>query len=93
MTLNSTVSGARSFRLDNFRVDSDLATGIEHLFISGRLTLADGFVDIAPTANRIDLPMPSSGLQSGTVQMTGATTIATVFFNGNLAPSISIAPR
>ena len=90
-----TVSGAASFRLDNFRIDSDVAAGIEHLFISGRLTMADGFVDITPTATRFDLAVPSTGLQNGTVRMTGASTIATVFFNGGGVPPsiVSIVPR
>jgi hypothetical protein len=93
MTLNGTVSGAGSFRLDNFAVNSTISAGQEDLLISGRLTMADGFVDIAPTATHPQLVQLSAGLQSGSVQMTGATTIATVFFNGGLPPSISIVPK
>jgi hypothetical protein len=93
MTLNGTVSGAGSFQLDNFAVNSTISAGLEDLLISGRLTMTDGFVDIAPTTTHPQLAVPSSGLQNGSVQMTGATTIATVFFNGAAAPSISIAPR
>ena len=96
MTLNATVSGSSSFRLENFRVDSEIAAGIETLSISGRLTMTDGFVDITPRASppRVELAVPSTtGLQNGGVVMTGATTVATVFFNGAAAPNISIAPR
>jgi len=95
MTVNATVSGGASFKLDGFRIDSAFAAGLENLFISGRLTLADGFVDITPTASRVELPIPSAGLQNGTVQLTGATTIATAFFNGGTVPPsiISIVPR
>jgi hypothetical protein len=94
MTLNATASGAASFRLDNFRIDSQLAAGIENIFITGRLTTADGFVDIAVGPTRLELPIgPSSGLQNGQITMTGATTIATVTYNGAAAPTISIAPR
>jgi hypothetical protein len=95
MTLNATVSGTRSFRLDNFRVDADLAAGVQHVFISGRLATSEGFVDISPTATRVDLFIPSAGLSNGSVQLTGATTIATVFFNGGGVPPsvISVVPR
>jgi hypothetical protein len=87
-------SGKAGFQLDNFRVDSEMAAGIENLFLSGRLTMADGFVDVGPRATRVELPVPSTGLQNGGVLMTGATTVATVFYNGGSdAPAISIAPR
>lgn len=95
MTLNATVSGASAFRLDNFRIDSQVVAGIENLLISGRLTMADGFVDITPTASRVELHVASTGLSNGSVQMTGATTIATAFFNGGGVPPtiVSIVPK
>jgi len=93
MTLDGTVSGAGSFQLSGFRVESTLSAGLEDLLISGRLTMADGFVDIAPTASPVELFVTASGLQNGSVTMTGATTIATAFFHGATAPTITIAPR
>jgi len=95
MTLNATVSGAASLRLENFVVNADVAAGVNHVLISGRLAMAEGFVDIAPTGAPVDLPQLSTGLQNGSVRMTGATTIATAFFNGGgVPPTItSIVPR
>jgi len=96
LTLNATVSGAASFSLENFRVDSQAAAGVENLSISGRVAMADGFVDVTPRASppRVELFLPSTGLQNGGVLMTGATTVATVFYNGGVnPPAISIAPK
>lgn len=94
LTLNATVSGASSFRLDSFRIDSTVEAGQERLAITGRLTMVDGFVDLAPGTVSVELPAPGTGLQNGSVRMTGATTIATVFYNAPpAAPSITIAPR
>jgi|SRR6185503_1104804 hypothetical protein len=95
LTLNATVSGAASFSLENFRVDSDITAGIENLSISGRVAMSDGFVDVTPRASppRVELVTPSTGLQNGGVVMTGATTVATVFYNGANPPAISIAPK
>jgi hypothetical protein len=94
LTLNATVSGGSSFRLDNFRVDSTVNAGQELLAITGRLTMVDGFVDVAPGTATVELPAPGTGLQNGSVRMTGATTIATVFYNPPpAAPNITIVPR
>lgn len=94
ITLNATVTGAALFRLDNFRVESQVSAGLENLLITGRLTMSDGFVDLAPNTPTIELPVPGTALQNGSLRMTGATTIATVFFNAAPAgTSITIAPR
>ena len=92
ITLNATSSGTASFKVDNFLVGSQLTAGIENIFISGRLTTSDGFVDIA-TVISPQLFVPSTGLQGGQITMTGVSTIATVTYNGPIAPTISIAPR
>ena len=93
ITLNATASGAASFQLQNFRLDGQSAgAGIENISITGRLTTSDGFVDIA-TVISPQLFVPSTGLQGGQVMMTGVSTIATVTYNGPIAPTISIAPR
>jgi hypothetical protein len=94
MTLNATASGAASFQLENFRVDGQSGgAGVENISISGRLTTADGFVDISTGATRPQLFVPSTGLQGGPVIMTGATTVATVTYNGAAPAAIAIAPR
>lgn len=93
ITLNATTSGTAAFQLQDFRIDGQSAgAGIENISITGRLTTSDGFVDIA-TVTSPQLFNPSTGLLGGQVTMTGATTIATVTYNGPLAPTISIAPR
>jgi hypothetical protein len=96
VTFNVTVSdggGSPLFRLDNFRVDSEVAAGLENLFITGALTTAEGFVDITPGPTRVELHVPSTGLQNGRIFMTGATTIANVFYNGTLPPTVMITPK
>jgi hypothetical protein len=93
ITLNATASGLGQFALTNFQVDSVVLAGREDISISGRLTTSDGFVDITPGPTRVELPLPSTGLQNGSIIMTGATTIANVSFNGALPPTITIAPR
>ena len=65
---------------------------MENVLISGRLTTAQGFVDIASAA-RLELPFPRAGLQHGSLTMTGAGEIATVRYDGTLAPSVTISPR
>lgn len=93
ITLNATTSGTAAFQLQNFRIDGQSAgAGIENISITGRLTTSDGFVDIA-TVTSTQLFVPSTGLLGGQITMTGATTIATVTYNGPIAPLISIAPR
>ena len=93
MTLNATASGAASFRVENFRIDSQVVGITDSMLLSGRLTTSDGFVDIAAGPTRLSLPGPTTGLQGGQITMTGATTIATVLYNapGNII--ITIAPR
>jgi hypothetical protein len=96
VTFNVTVSdggGSPLFRLDNFRVDSEIVAGLENLFITGGLTTAEGFVDITPGPTRVELHVPSTGLQNGRIFMTGATTIANVFYNGTLPPTVMITPK
>jgi hypothetical protein len=93
MTLNATASGAASFRLDNFQINSQIVAGSENVAISGRLTTSEGFVDIATGGTRPQLFVPSTGLQGGPITMTGTTTIATVTYNPGGPPTISIAPR
>jgi hypothetical protein len=39
------------------------------------------------------LHVPSTGLQNGRIFMTGATTIANVFYNGTLPPTVMITPK
>ena len=94
ITLNATTSGTAAFQLQNFRIDGQSAgAGVENISITGRLTTSDGFVDIA-TVTSPQLFVPSTGLQGGQVTMTGVSTIATVTYNGPIAPTIiSIAPR
>lgn len=93
IVMNATASGAGQFRVDNFQVDSVLVTGREDLLISGRLTTSEGFVDITPGPTRVELPSPSTALQNGSVIMTGATTTASVRYQGLAAPNITISPR
>lgn len=94
MTLNAAASGAASFAVESFLIDSQVVAGRENVFISGRLTTSEGYVDIAVGPSRLELPIgPSSALQNGQITMTGATTIATVTFNGAAPPDIVIAPR
>jgi len=92
MTVNATVSGSASFRLENFQINSQIVPGREELFISGRLTTGDGFVDIGIGPTRLELPIPSNGLQNGQITMTGATTIATVIYSAGTT-TITIVPR
>jgi hypothetical protein len=94
MTINATVSDANRnvlFRLDNFEIDSDLSAGTESVLVSGRLTAAAGFVDISST-NRLTLPFPSTGFQTGTLTMTGLSQTAAVTYNGNGAFTFVITP-
>jgi hypothetical protein len=95
MTMNATASGAERFALGNFQVDAVpvVGPGQENILVSGRLTTSDGFVDIIPGPTRLELPRPFTGLQGGSIIMTGATTIANVRYNGALAPTITITPR
>lgn len=96
MTLNATVSGASSFRLENFRVDSVLSAGTEELSITGRVFMTDGLVEVIARlpADPPELVVPSTGLQNGGVIMLGATTQAGVFYNGGTnPPNVVIAPR
>jgi hypothetical protein len=92
-TMNATASGAGQFRVENFQVNSQLVAGREDLLISGRLTTSDGFVDITPGPTRVELQIPSTALQNGSVIMTGATTTASVRYQGLAAPNITISPR
>jgi hypothetical protein len=96
MTINATVSDANGnplFRLDNFQIDSDLSAGLESVLVSGRLTTSQGFVDLSST-NRLQLPSPSAGFQSGALAMTGLSQIATVTYSGgNGAFTAVIAPN
>lgn len=95
MTIDATVSDANRntlFKLDHFQIDSELAAGLENVLISGRLTTAQGFVDVASTS-RLELPFPGAGLQNGSLTMTGAGEIASVRYNGTLAPDVTIAPK
>jgi hypothetical protein len=92
-TMNATASGAGQFRVDNFQVNSQIVAGREDLLISGRLTTSDGFVDITAGPTRVELPIPSTALQNGSVIMTGATTTASVRYQGLNAPNITISPR
>jgi hypothetical protein len=95
MILNATTSGAASFQLENFRIEGQSGgAGVENISISGRLTTADGFVDISTVATaRPQLFVPSSGLQGGQVIMTGTTTVATVTYNGPAPATFNIVPR
>jgi hypothetical protein len=76
----------------HFQINSELAAGLENVLIAGRLTTAQGFVDIASTTP-LELPFPGAGLQNGSLLMTGAGEIATVHYNGSLAPDVTIAPK
>jgi hypothetical protein len=95
ITLNATTSGAASFQLENFRIEGQSGgAGVENISISGRLTTADGFVDISTVATaRPQLFVPSSGLQGGQVIMTGTTTVAMVTYNGPAPATFNIVPR
>ena len=93
MTLNATASGAASFALASFLIDSEIVAGRENVFISGRLTTSDGYVDIGVGPSRLELPIgPSSALQNGRITMTGANTVATVVYNGSAPPTITFSP-
>jgi hypothetical protein len=95
MTIDATVSDASQnplFKLDNFRIDSDVTAGLEQILVSGRLTVGQGFVDLGG-ANRLDLPFPSTGFQSGSLTMTGLSQIATVTYSGSGAFTTAIAPK
>lgn len=95
MTIDATLSDANRntlFKLDHFQIDSELAAGLENVLLSGRLTTAQGYVDIA-SASRLELPFPGAGLQNGSITMTGAGEIATVRYNGSVAPNVTISPK
>jgi hypothetical protein len=93
ITMNATASGAGQFKVENFQVNSEVVAGRENVLFSGRLTTSDGFVDISAGPTRVELPIPSTALQNGSVIMTGATTTASVRYQGLNAPSITISPR
>jgi len=97
MAINATVSDASHnplFRLDNFQIDSNLSAGLESVLVSGRLTAVPGFVDLSSGTNRLDLPAPSTGFQSGALAMTGLSQIATVTYTGGMgAFTAVIAPK
>ena len=93
MTLNATASGAASFAVATFLINSEIVAGRENVFITGRLTTSDGYVDIGVGPSRLELPIgPSSALQNGQITMTGANTVATVVYNGSAPPSITFSP-
>jgi hypothetical protein len=89
MVLNAAASGAASFQVENLQINSQVVAGQETIAISGRLTTSEGFVDIATLAQP-QLVEASSGLQGGQITLTGATTVATVIYNGAAPPAISI---
>jgi hypothetical protein len=85
MTLDATVTDASQktlFRLDGFRIDSDVTAGIESMLVSGRVTTDRGFVDVSST-NRLDLAFPSHGFSNGSLSLTGSTQVATLTFSGD----------
>lgn len=84
--------GGVLFRLDNFVIDSNLAAGVENVLLSGRLTTAQGFVDIS-TGSRLELPIPSTGLGNGAIVLTGLSQIATVTYSSGGAFTTVIAPK
>jgi hypothetical protein len=93
MTLNAAASGAASFAVESFLIDSQIVAGRENVFISGRLTTSEGYVNIAVGPSRLELPIgPSSALQNGQITMTGANTVATVVYNGSAPPTITFPP-
>jgi hypothetical protein len=95
MTLDASVSDANQkalFRLDSFRIDSDLAAGIENVLVSGRLTTDRGFVDVASTS-RLALPFPSRGFESGSLDIAGASQVATLTYIGEGTFTAQIRPK
>jgi hypothetical protein len=95
MTLDAAVSdgsGKALFRLDGFRIDSDLAAGLENVLVSGRMTTDRGFVDVS-SANRLSLPFPSRGFSGGSLTLSGASQIATLSYIGDGAFTAQIGPR
>jgi hypothetical protein len=96
MTINATVTDAGQtplFKLDSFQIDSEIVAGQENIFISGRLTTPDGFVDITPGPARMVLPRPSAALASGSIIVTGSAHVATVQYHGTSAATATIAPK
>jgi len=95
MTLDASVSDANQkalFRLDGFHIDSDLAAGIENVLVSGRVTTDRGFVDVASTS-RLVLPFPSHGFESGSLDITGASQVATLTYGGEGTFTAQIRPK
>ncbi|MFL5421286.1 MAG: hypothetical protein ACJ79Y_11010 [Myxococcales bacterium] len=95
MTLDAAVSDENQkpvFRLDGFRIDSDLAAGIENMLVSGRLTTDRGFVDVSST-NRLELSVPSHGFGSGSLDITGASQVATLTYIGEGTFTAQIRPK
>lgn len=95
MTLDASVSDANQkalFRLDGFRIDSDLSAGIENVLVSGRLTTDRGFVDVSST-NRLELSFPSHGFSSGSLDITGASQVATLTYIGEGTFTAQIRPK
>ena len=95
MTLDASVSDANQkalFRLDGFRIDSDLAAGIENVLVSGRLTTDRGFVDVSST-NRLELDVPSHGFSSGSLDIAGASQVATLTYVGEGTFTAQIRPK
>jgi len=78
-------------------VDSELGAGVENLSLSGRVFMTDGFVEVTPRTTpttRVQLIETSTGLENGGVIMLGATTQASVIYNGGSnPPNVTIAPR
>jgi hypothetical protein len=95
MTLDAAVSDENQkpvFRLDGFRIDSDLAAGIENMLVSGRLTTDRGFVEVSST-NRLELSFPSHGFGSGSLDITGASQVATLTYIGEGTFTAQIRPK
>jgi hypothetical protein len=95
MTLDASVSDGNQkalFRLDGFHIDSDLAAGIENVLVSGRLTTDRGFVDVSST-NRLVLDFPSHGFSSGSLDITGASQVATLTYTGEGTFTAQIRPK
>ncbi|MFL5246492.1 MAG: hypothetical protein ACJ79V_01610 [Myxococcales bacterium] len=95
MRLDAVVSDENQkpvFRLDGFRIDSDLAAGIENMLVAGRLTTDRGFVDVSST-NRLELSFPSHGFGSGSLDITGASQVATLTYIGEGTFTAQIRPK
>lgn len=89
MTLNATASGGTvSFQVDNFGISSQITAGVENISINGRLTTSEGFVDIT-TVTTPQLVVGFNGLVGGKITMSGASTVATVVYNGSAPPTIT----